>query len=75
MIILDGKKVTANEMAKFYVYCSGEAAHTTFADSLHYTPDAKKLTEREVKQVQDAISKQIDRLHKFLGIRKIEMKK
>lgn len=73
MILVDGKKVTANEAAKYYVYYYGEGAYYGFVGDQGYGDST--ATEREKQQVHDYICKHIDRLHKFLGISKIEIKK
>jgi hypothetical protein len=68
-IIYAGKKLTPTELAKWILSEGVEMkAETWHEDSVL---DGERLTDREQKQINDAINKQVDRIWKFLNLNKI----
>jgi hypothetical protein len=67
MIILNGKKVTANYFAKYMVADKGERANY-WSDNRDYSEELKKITQREADEIDRLILKHIDRVRNFLGV-------
>ena len=65
MILLFDKKVTANQLAKYLVFCNGENAEYWHEISL---VNLKAMSEKEKQELDIAISKQLRRVYKFLNL-------
>lgn len=61
-----GQKRTANELAKEMVFAHGELARHNWEELLPAEYE-RKITEREAKQIQQAVNNQLDRTFKLLG--------
>lgn len=68
MIILDNKKITANELAKEIVLDLGASGSNYWGERLSYKDTVNKMTDREIALVDEAILKQKNRVARFLNL-------
>jgi hypothetical protein len=64
MIKVEGKKLTANQLAKKLVFDYGCNATYWYDSSC---VDASELTSKEIEDINNAVNRQIDRVAKLLG--------
>jgi len=69
-ILLHGKKVTANQAAKYLVWDQGAAAEVWEEDTMGGV-DVHKTTEKEKAAIHECVQKHRQRLWDFLGLDKV----
>lgn len=68
ILLYDNEKITANQAGKYLVYDKGTASD--FWQEMDII-QLDKLTDKEVDDINEAVSKHQARIYKFLGISKI----